>query len=258
MQLKAGRNFAKQMGTDDSAVIINESAARLFAIRDPMGQFLYRFPYPGPTEQYHVIGIIKDFNFTSLRENVTPLVLRRRSSYGALSLRVSTDNLPTLLSQVKKAWKTVAPDQQLEYAFMDADFNATYRSEQRIGTVCLVFTALAISIACLGIFGLAAYAAERRSKEIGIRKVLGASVPLIIRLLSTDFIKLVAIAIGIATPLAWLAMQKWLQEFAYRERMPWWVMAIGGLTAMLIALLSVSFQAIKAAIANPVESLRSE
>ena len=258
MQLKAGRNFSKQMGTDDSAVIINESAARLFAIRDPMGQFLYRFPYPGPTEQYHVIGIIKDFNFNSLRENVTPLVLRRRASYGALSLRVSTDNLPTLMAQVKDAWKTVAPDQQLEYSFMDADFNATYRSEQRIGTVCLVFTALAISIACLGIFGLAAYAAERRSKEIGIRKVLGASVPLIIRLLSTDFIKLVAVAIGIATPLAWLAMQKWLQEFAYRERMPWWVMAIGGLTAMLIALLSVSFQAIKAAVANPVESLRSE
>jgi putative ABC transport system permease protein len=258
MQLKAGRNFSQQMATDDSAIILNESAARLFAIKDPTGQLLYRFPYPGPSQQYHIIGIIKDFNFNSLRENVTPLALKRGASYGALTLRVNTDNLPTLIAEIKTAWTTVAPDQKLAYSFMDADFNATYRSERRVGTICFVFTALAISIACLGIFGLAAYAAERRSKEIGIRKVLGATVPAIVRMLSTDFIKLVAIAIGIATPLAWLSMQKWLQEFAYRTALPWWILAIGGLTAMAIALLSVSFQAVKAATANPVESLRSE
>lgn len=258
MQLKAGRNFSKQMATDDSAIILNESAARLFAIKDPQNQRLYRFPYPGPSQQYHVIGIIKDFNFNSLRENVTPLALKRGASYGALTLRVSTDNLPALIAQIKTAWTTVAPGQQLEYSFMDADFNAAYRSEQRVGTICFIFTALAISIACLGIFGLAAYAAERRSKEISIRKVLGATVPAIIRMLSTDFIKLVAIAIGISTPLAWLAMQKWLQEFAYRAALPWWILAIGGLTAMLIALFAVSFQAVKAATTNPVESLRAE
>jgi len=257
MQLKAGRNFSKQMATDDSAIILNESAARLFAIKDPQNQRLYRFPYPGPSQQYHVIGI-KDFNFNSLRENVTPLALKRGASYGALTLRVSTDNLPALIAQIKTAWTTVAPGQQLEYSFMDADFNAAYRSEQRVGTICFLFTALAIGIACLGIFGLAAYAAERRSKEISIRKVLGATVPAIIRMLSTDFIKLVAIAIGISTPLAWLAMQKWLQEFAYRAALPWWILAIGGLTAMLIALFAVSFQAVKAATTNPVESLRAE
>jgi putative ABC transport system permease protein len=189
---------------------------------------------------------------------VTPLALKRGASYGALTLRVSTDNLPALIAQIKTAWTTVAPGQQLEYSFMDADFNAAYRSEQRVGTICFLFTALAIGIACLGIFGLAAYAAERRSKEISIRKVLGATVPAIIRMLSTDFIKLVAIAIGISTPLAWLAMQKWLQEFAYRAALPWWILAIGGLTAMLIALFAVSFQAVKAATTNPVESLRAE
>ena len=258
MQLSSGRNFSKQMATDDSAIILNESAARLFAVNSPTGQRLYHFPYPGPKQEYHVIGIIKDFNFNSLRENVTPLALRRGASYGALTLRVSTDNLPALIAQIKTAWTTVAPGQQLEYSFMDADFNATYRSEQRVGTICSIFTALAIAIACLGIFGLAAYAAERRSKEIGIRKVLGATVPTIIRMLSTDFVKLVAIAICISTPLAWLSLQKWLQEFAYRTVIPWWVLAIGGLTAMAIALLSVSFQAVKAATANPIESLRSE
>jgi putative ABC transport system permease protein len=258
MQLRSGRNFSKQMATDDSAIIINESAARLFAVKTPRGQLLYYFPYPGPAQQYHVIGIIKDFNFNSLRENVTPLALKRGASYGTLTLRVSTDNLPTLMSQIKTAWTTVAPSQQLEYSFMDADFNATYRSEQRVGTICFVFTALAISIACLGIIGLAAYAAERRSKEIGIRKVLGASVPVIIRMLSTEFVKLVFIAILIATPLAWFSMQKWLQEFAYRATLPWWILPIGGLTAIAIALLSMSFQAVKAATANPVESLRSE
>jgi putative ABC transport system permease protein len=258
MQLKSGRNFSKQMATDDSAIILNESAARLFAINSPENQLLYHFPYDRPTQQYHVIGIIKDFNFNSLRENVTPLALRRGASYGALTLRVTTDNLPTLIAQIKTAWTSVASGQQLEYSFMDADFNATYRSEQRVGTICFVFTALAIGIACLGIFGLAAYAAERRSKEIGIRKVLGATVPTIFRMLSTDFIKLVAIAIGIATPLAWFSMQKWLQEFAYRATIPWWILAIGGVTAMAIALFSVSFQAVKAATANPADSLRAE
>jgi putative ABC transport system permease protein len=141
---------------------------------------------------------------------------------------------------------------------MDADFDATYRSEQRVGTIFFVFTTLAIVIACLGIFGLAAYSAEQRSKEIGIRKVLGATVPSIVGMLSRDFIKLVFIAILIASPLAWFSMQKWLQSFAYRIDLHWWILAIGGSTALLIALLTVSFQAIKAAVANPVHSLKTE
>jgi putative ABC transport system permease protein len=256
IQLIAGRNFSSRMATDSMALIVNEAAARLFGFKDPLNKSLYRFA--GPMQQYHIIGIIRDFNFTSLRENVTPLALTFGGSQGALSLRVNTANLPVLLYQVRKSWKRLAPDQQLDYSFMDADFDATYRSEQRIGTIFFVFTALAIAIACLGIFGLAAYSAEQRSKEIGIRKVLGATVPSIVGMLSGDFIKLVFIAILIASPLAWFSMQKWLQEFAYRTPMKWWIVAIGGSTAVLIALLTVSFQAIKAAIANPVKSLKTE
>jgi putative ABC transport system permease protein len=256
IQLITGRNFSSRMATDSMALIINEAAVRLFGFKDPLNKSLYRFA--GPMQQYHIIGVIRDFNFTSLRENVTPLALTYGGSQGALSLRVNTANLPVLLSQLRKGWKKLAPDQQLDYSFMDTDFDATYRSEQRIGTIFFVFTALAIAIACLGIFGLAAYSAEQRSKEIGIRKVLGATVPSIVGMLSRDFIKLVFIAILIASPLAWVTMQKWLQEFAYRTPMQWWIVAIGGSTAVLIALLTVSFQAIKAAIANPVKSLKTE
>jgi putative ABC transport system permease protein len=256
LQFAAGRNFSHRMLTDSSAIIINEAAARLFGFTDPLNKVLYQFT--AVRHQYHIIGVIRDFNFNSLRENVTPLVLSFNQSYGALSARVSTANLPLLLSQVKSAWKSVAPGQEFDYSFMDADFDAAYRSEQRIGTVFFVFTALAIAIACLGIFGLAAFSAERRSKEIGIRKVLGASVPSIIGMLSKDFVKLVCIAILIASPVAWIVMQKWLQGFAYRAGIQWWIIAIGGLTAILIALLTVSFQAVKAAVANPVKSLKTE
>jgi putative ABC transport system permease protein len=244
------------MATDSMGLIVNEAAVRLFGFKDPLNKSLYRFA--GPMQQYHIIGVIRDFNFTSLRENVTPLALTFGGSQGALSLRVNTANLVGLLSQVRKSWKNFAPDQQLDYSFMDADFDATYRSEQRVATIFFVFTTLAIAIACLGIFGLAAYSAEQRSKEIGIRKVLGATVPSIVGMLSRDFIKLVFIAILIASPLAWFSMQKWLQSFAYRIELHWWILAIGGLTALLIALLTVSFQAIKAAVANPVQSLKAE
>jgi putative ABC transport system permease protein len=256
IKLIAGRNFSSRMATDSMGLIVNEAAVRLFGFKDPLNKSLYRFA--GPMQQYHIIGVIRDFNFTSLRENVTPLALTFGGSQGALSLRVNTANLPGMLAQIRKSWKTFAPDQQLDYSFMDADFDATYRSEQRVGTIFFVFTTLAIAIACLGIFGLAAYSAEQRSKEIGIRKVLGATVPSIVGMLSRDFIKLVFIAILIASPLAWFSMQKWLQAFAYRIDLHWWIVATGGLTALLIALLTVSFQAIKAAVANPVHSLKTE
>jgi putative ABC transport system permease protein len=256
IKLIAGRNFSGRMATDSMGLIVNEAAVRLFGFKDPLNKSLYRFA--GPMQQYHIIGVIRDFNFTSLRENVTPLALTFGGSQGALSLRVNTANLPGLLAQIRKSWKNFAPDQQLDYSFMDADFDATYRFEQRVATIFFVFTTLAIAIACLGIFGLAAYSAEQRSKEIGIRKVLGATVPSIVGMLSRDFIKLVFIAILIASPLAWFSMQKWLQSFAYRIDLHWWILAIGGLTAMLIALLTVSFQAIKAAVANPVQSLKTE
>jgi len=162
------------------------------------------------------------------------------------------------MSQVQDQWKSLSPNMAFTYSFMDQDFDAAYRSEQRIGTLFICFTALAIAIACLGLFGLAAYAAEQRNKEIGVRKVLGASVSAIVSMLSMDFIKLVFISILIASPIAWWAMSKWLQGFAYRVNISWWIIASAGGAAILIAFVTISFQSIKAAIANPVDSLRSE
>jgi putative ABC transport system permease protein len=260
MKIVSGRNFSNQMTTDSSAVIINESAAKLLGFADPLNKTLYY-----PTDGYgkvikpvHIVGVVKDFNFNSLRYNVTPVVLTYGDDWGALSIKVKTANIPNLIAGIKDEWKQLAPNQQFEYSFMDEDFEAVYRTEQRMGTIFITFTSLAIIIACLGLFGLAAYAAEQRTKEIGIRKVLGANVSTIVGMLSMDFIKLVLISIIIATPFAWWAMQKWLQDFAYRQNIQWWVIAVAGGTGIVIAFVTVSFQSIKAALSNPVNSLRSE
>jgi putative ABC transport system permease protein len=163
-----------------------------------------------------------------------------------------------MLGQIKAKWASFSSNEQLSYSFMDEDFDAIYRAEQRIGTIAIIFSGLAIVIACLGLFGLAAYAAEQRTKEIGIRKVLGANVSGIVAMLSKDFILLVLIAIVITSPFAWWAMNKWLQDFAYRIDMQWWIFAAAGLVAIIIAFATISFQSIKAALMNPVKSLRSE
>jgi putative ABC transport system permease protein len=261
MQMVSGRNFSKDMSTDSAAVIINETAAKKLAMSDPLNKVLYY-----PTDSYgkvikpvHIIGVVQDFNFNSLRENITPVILTYSDDWGALGIKVKTANIPALIDQIKDKWKTFAPSQQFNYSFMDADFDAAYRTEQRIGTIFITFTSLAIIIACLGLFGLAAYAAEQRVKEIGIRKVLGANVSKIVAMLSIDFIKLVLISIAIASPLAWWAMQSWfLQGFAYRQNIQWWVFASAGFGAIIIAFVTISFQSIKAALSNPVNSLRSE
>jgi putative ABC transport system permease protein len=171
---------------------------------------------------------------------------------------VNTANLSGLMQQIENKWKYLAPNLHFDYSFMDDDFNTLYNTEQRMGNLFVIFTSLAIIIACLGLFGLAAYAAEQRNREIGIRKILGASVSNLVAMLSKDFIKLVVISIFIATPLAWWAMHQWLQGFAYRQNIQWWDIAIAAIGAIVIALVTISFQSIKAAIANPVESLRSE
>jgi putative ABC transport system permease protein len=176
---------------------------------------------------------------------------------GDLSVKVNAKNLPALIDQIKNKWQGMTQS-QFSYSFMDQDFDANYRAEQRTGTISIIFTVLAISIACLGLFGLAAYAAEQRTKEIGIRKVLGASVSAIVNTLSKDFIKLVLISIAITTPVAWYLMNKWLQDFAYRISIQWWVLVLAGAGAMLIAIVTVSFQSVKAALANPVNSLKNE
>jgi putative ABC transport system permease protein len=193
-----------------------------------------------------------------LRENISPLVLTYGKDRGSLSVRVKTGNIPALLTQIEGKWKKLSSNQQFIYSFMDQDFDATYRTEQRVGQLFLFFSTLAILIACLGLFGLAAYAAEQRNKEIGIRKVLGADVSTLVSMLTKDFIKLVVIAILIASPIAWLLMNKWLQGFAYRINIEWWILALAGFIALCIAFITISFQSIKAAIANPVKILRSE
>jgi putative ABC transport system permease protein len=262
MKMAAGRSFSKDMQTDSSGIVINESAAKFLGFNDPINKTMYKSLGGKHTldnvKQYHVIGVVKDFNYSSLRDNVGPVVMTLAENNGALSIRVNTQNLPVLLSQIKNKWKELSPNVQINYSFMDQDFDASYRTEQRTGQIFIVFTTLAIVIACLGLFGLAAYAAEQRTKEIGIRKVLGANVSAIVSMLSKDFIKLVFIAILIAAPLAWYLMNKWLQEFAYRISIQWWILALAGLTALLIAFITVSFQSIKAAIANPVDSLKNE
>jgi putative ABC transport system permease protein len=261
IKMAAGRNFSKEMKADTTGLIINEAAAKLLAFSNPLNQMLY-VPQDNMAKVmkgYHIIGVMKDFNFKSLRENVTPLIFNLNGSTGTLAIRINSANIPLLLSQVKNKWKDLSPNQQFGYSFMNEDFDAMYRSEQRIGTIALTFTSLAIIIACLGLFGLAAYAAEQRTKEIGIRKILGANISTIVRMLSKDFILLVLIAIVIASPLAWWAMQKlWLQDFAYRQNVQWWVVIVAGLGAIVIAFITISFQAIKAALSNPVKSLRSE
>ncbi len=256
IKLVAGRNFSNQMATDTAAVIVNEAFVKRLNVKNPLGKIVFRDSYG--VQPYHIIGVMKDFNFSSLHDEIGPAVLYDAEDRGAISIKMNTANLPALMTQVASKWKSMAPNQPFNYSFMDQDFDATYRSEQRIGTLFIAFSTLAILIACLGLFGLAAYAAEQRNKEIGIRKVLGASVSGIVSMLSMNFIKLVFISILIASPVAWWAMSKWLQGFAYRIDVSWWIVAVAGLTAIVIAFVTISFQSIRAAIANPVKGLRNE
>ena len=256
MQVVKGRDFSKDLITDSASIIINEAAARLFGFTDPLNHSLYR--YSGKLMEYRIVGVINDFNFNSLRENVTPVAMILSEHRGALSVRVSSTNLPNLLSQIENQWKALSPGQRFQYSFMDGDFDASYRAEQRIGNIFISFTMLAIAIACLGLFGLSAYAAEQRTKEIGIRKLLGASIMTIVNMLSKDFVKLVIIAIVIASPAAWLFMQKWLQNFAYRVEIHWWIFALAGLASLLIAFITISIESVKTAMGNPVKSLKSD
>ncbi|MET3981565.1 putative ABC transport system permease protein [Mucilaginibacter sp. UYP25] len=260
MKVAAGRNFSKEMSTDSASVMINESAARQLGFANPIGKELY-LPMDQKAsilKQVHIVGVVKDFNFNSLRENVTPLVFELTTNTDALSVQLNTADVTGLIAQIKTKWQSVSPNMPFQYSFMDEEFDATYRTEQRIGKIFVSFTTMAIVIACLGLFGLAAYAAEQRTKEIGIRKVLGANVSIIVGMLSKDFIKLVVISILIASPLAWFAMQHWLSGFAYRDGIKWWIIASAGAGAMVIAFITISFQSIKAALANPVKSLKSE
>jgi putative ABC transport system permease protein len=259
MQLMNGRNFSPQHPTDSSAVIINEAAAKMYGGKDPVNKPLYMLTdLTGSMATYHVIGVIKDFNFSSLHDQVAPLVLSLQPNNESMAVRISTNDLPGVLSQIRSTWKSMTSAQPFSYTFLDEEFNKQYSADQRMGAIFLVFSILAIVIACLGLFGLVTFAAEQRVKEIGIRKVLGAAVSNIFVLLSKDLVKLLVLSICIASPIAWWAMHTWLQDFAYRTSIGWWMFAAVGGICLLIALVTISFQAIKAAVANPVKSLRSE
>lgn len=250
MKMLQGRSFSKDFGSDSLSYIINEEALRLMKLKDPVGKKL---------SDGTIIGVVEDFNFKSIRTRIEPLILRCRPQWcWIVFVKLNPGHIQNTLVDVEKTWKSFNPQGAYQYNFLDQQFDQLYSSENRTGILFRWFAALAIFISCLGLFGLSAYTAEKRTKEIGVRKVLGASVSSITALLSIDFLKLVFISFVIAFPLAWWVMYKWLEDFAYRVHIGWRVFVIAGMAVLLIAVLTVSFQAIKAAIANPVKSLRTE
>ncbi|MEO1258197.1 MAG: ABC transporter permease [Bacteroidota bacterium] len=258
MEIVQGRNFLKERTTDDRAVLINERLATYFD-GDPIGQVISNYgENPDDIDKFEVIGIIKDFNFESLRQNIEPLALFLGEPRGFLTMRLHTENIPEFINTLQSNWNEMAPAQPFTYNFMDERFDRIYRTEQRIGNIIGTFAFLAILIACIGLIGLSTFMAQQRTKEIGIRKVLGASTAGLVSMLSRDFLKLVGLALILAVPVSWWALNKWLQSFAYRIDIGWSVFALAGTIAIAIAFLTVSFQSIRAAVANPVGSLRSE
>ena len=259
MQLSAGRNFSPEYGTDSSGVILNEAAVKAFGWgKDAVGHTINRPDNEGRIATYRVIGVVEDFHFKSLHERISPLVMTLGDNSGKVILKVKTQDIPGLLAMVEKQWESLVVDAPMEFSFLEANYNAMYRAEQRTAQILGLFAGLTIFVACLGLFGLATFTAEQRKKEIGVRKVLGASVTSVVTLLSTDFLKLVLVAILIASPIAWYAMSEWLDGFVYKIDLEVWVFVVAGVLAIGIALVTVSYQSIKAALMNPVKSLRSE
>jgi len=257
MKLAAGRFFSKVFPTDTTkAIIVNEAAVRTFGWKSPQNAIGKRFD-TGVNAQY-VIGVVKDFNFEALHKPVEAMRITYARQGSEMSLKIDSKHIDAALNHVKKTWKAMAPDVPLEYSFVDEHIKEQYNNEQKMQGVFYAFAGLSLIIACLGLFGLSIFVVERKIKEIGIRKVLGANVPGIVIMLSKDFAVLVAIAVLIATPLSWYFMNNWLNDFAYRINIEWWMFAVAGVIALLIALITVSIKSIKAAIANPVKSLRTE
>ena len=256
MHVIAGRNFDARLGEKD-AVVFNRTGLRQLGFNNPVDALGKKIDFWG--DILTIVGVVDDFHQQSLREAYEPLILRLDPGVnGQFSIKLADSNPSRAIDVVKKAWAQFFPTDPFAYSFLDERYNKQYQADERFGEVFGFFTLLAVLVACLGLLGLATFTARQRTKEIGVRKVLGASVASIIQLLSKDFLKLVMVAILIASPLAWYAMHQWLQTFAYRVDMSWWVFALAGVLAVGIALLTVSFQSIKAALMNPIKSLRSE
>jgi len=262
IQMEAGRFFSVGHPSDTTAVVMNEAAVKAFGMIDPVGKFLSNLPDGRHTpDSRQIIGVVKDFNYESLRQTVRPLVMLLFGSQGFgkyVAVRIAPDDYRATLAFLEDTWRKYAGNEAFEGNFLDQNLERMYRADTTVSKIAAIFSVLAIFIACLGLLGLAAFITEQRTKEIGIRKVLGATVPEVIALLSAEFAKWVLIANVIAWPLAYFITNRWLQDFAYRINLSVWVFLVSGLVALAIALVSVSSQAIRAATANPVESLRYE
>lgn len=255
LKIVQGRFFSKEFSTDVSdAYVINEAAVKAMEMDSPIGKELRIWNLSGK-----IIGVVKDYHFESLHSEIIPMAMRILPNWFAnVCIRIDPNNIPAALSFIEEKWKEIHPEYPFEYSFLDDTIISQYRSEKDVGRIFKYFTFLAIFISCLGLFGLALYTTEQRTKEIGIRKVLGASVPRLTLLLSKEFIKWVLLANVIAWPAAWYIMSKWLQSFAYKTDIGLWTFVLSGILALSISVVTVSFQTIKVAIANPVESLRYE
>jgi putative ABC transport system permease protein len=257
-EMAAGRFFSEQNAADTNTVILNETAAKKLGLSIFKGKKLVT-NYDQKKREREIIGIMKDFNFQSLKEPIQPLaILLGPQPNWEMAIRLTRGDSDKKIELVKSLWKKYADNAPFEYTFLDKNFEAKHQTEKRIGLLFLLFTSLAIFIACLGLFGLAAFIAEQRTKEIGIRKVVGASVREIVLMINRDFMRLVGIANLVAWPVAWWIMHTWLNEFAFRIQFPWWVLIVAGVVTLLIAFISISFQAVRAAEGNPVRSLRNE
>jgi putative ABC transport system permease protein len=262
LKILSGRPFSKEFTADSSGIILNESAiADLgYSAQTAVGKKVH-YDFYGRQHTMQIVGVVKDFNYESLHNKIKPFGFATTffaNKYSYVIVKLNATNYSRALTAVEKTWSSVNPGIPFNYSFLDQDFQKNYVNDQRTSKIVIYFTFVAIVIACLGLFGLSAFSAEQRIKEIGIRKVLGASVTGITVLISKDFMKLVMLSLIIAVPVALWVMNKWLQNFAYRIQLEWWMFAVAGAIALIIALLTVSFQAIKAAISNPVKTLHYE
>ncbi|HLZ89127.1 MAG TPA: FtsX-like permease family protein, partial [Puia sp.] len=252
MKLVAGRMFSYDIASDSSAVVVNETLVRKLGLKDPIGKEIYTW------YKQRIIGVVADFNFESVKQEIGPVVLHRGDGATVIAVKTNGADMASLIKQVSAVWKSFLPQQEIRYTFLDESFARMYADVKRMGDIFTSFALLAIVIACLGLFGLSAFMAEQRAKELGIRKVLGATVGQLAGLLSKDFLRLVLVSIFIASPIAWWGMHKWLEDFVYRDDIGLWVFAVAGAVVILIALLTVSFQSVKAALTNPVTNLRND
>jgi putative ABC transport system permease protein len=244
---------------DSNVVILNEVAAKAMGINDLNEKKVFSYFYSSVGKWYNIIGVVRNFNFQSLKEPIHPLVLMPSDEpYWEMAVRLKPGDQAKQLGLIESIFKKYAPNAPFEYSFVDENFAAKHKTERRVGWLFVLFTSLAVVIACLGLLGLSAFTAERRTKEIGIRKAVGASVGSIIALLNKDFLKLVLIANLLAWPVSWSLMNLWLSQFAYHVTVKWWVFILAGILTLVIALLSVSVQALRVAQGDPVISLRNE